>query len=216
MKMTFPLGLCGILACFPLLFSACTNSVSQNDLSDARQDVEEQKEETRETIADANQKIAEKQADVDEARHEAMKPVATEGDVDAVEDEKRELRDTIREGRNDVEEKLEDTSEAEKEAEKVETKLAMQEERDAYIKTAEAKLEAADKRVEELQKQGENLEGPAKEENELEITQIKDRRNQTSDALETLRDKEVMKWKESKELVDRAMNDLTEEMQESK
>ncbi len=210
MKLTFPWTLVGLLL-MPVLFTAC-NETTREDVQAARENVIDQQHEAERTADHVNQEIAEQKIATEEARREALKPIISESDAERIRNEEAKLKETIEEGRQEIKDKQAETLQAQQELNETAREVALKEERDAYTVRIEEKLKAADKEIESLEDQGADLEDTAKDNNDLRIKTLKDRRERVSDALSTLKNADLLKWKDSQELVERALRDLDMEM----
>ena len=87
--------------------------------------------------------------------------------------------------------------------------------RDAYVAEAQAKLDEADKRIEQLRENGKALEGADKDANDAKIEKIEATHDRAEEALGELKSAEALDWTRSRDNVDRAFNELAREMEKS-
>ncbi|QEG24943.1 hypothetical protein MFFC18_48660 [Mariniblastus fucicola] len=186
-----------------LLVAGC--EVNEGDVADARENVAEEKRETREARVEADREIAEQKREMDETRHKAMRP-----DYDELNEEKRELNELRNDKQEEISEEQRETREAEAEADRLERELKAKNARDGYVAGVKQKLESIDKRIDSMQEELEGLEGTAYQELQTNIELMEVKRDNVSDALSALENAEVMNWEAEKPKVEQALERIND------
>jgi outer membrane murein-binding lipoprotein Lpp len=191
----------------------CAETTRQ-DVSDARQEAQEERQQLDEVRTDARDAVREEQQEAEQVRREAMKPV-TEDTGEDIAREERDVEEARQEGDEAIREQKQDVQEAEKEADLTERKFQATKARDAYVEQAEAKLNEASSHIDALKAKGDSLEGDAKDANDKQVAQLETEHTQAKDALDELKSAEVLNWKQSQAKVDRELNDLSRAIEQT-
>ncbi|QDU99189.1 hypothetical protein [Lignipirellula cremea] len=211
MKRTLIHALCLALGLAPLALVGC-DEVSQRDVKNDREQLAQEKEETAETRREVQKDIADEQREVDEVRHEAMKPTIDEHDRETIIAEQRDVEEAKREGAERIAKEEQQDREAAAELRKTEAKLALQQERDAYVKNVEGKQKLNEAQIENVEERGETLEGAALDQNQAEVKELRSRQDRVDDALSDLKSAELENWKTFQPAVEEALAELNADL----
>lgn len=165
-----------LLAAMPLVAVGCTESTTSKD------------------VADARQKVNEEQKDVDQARHEAMKPTIDESAAENIQKQER------------------DVAEAKADLNETAQKHAATEARDAFALESQKVLDKADAEIKALKARIDSEEGVAKDATQQQIDDLQTRRDRLNDALTTVKKADLMQWSDHKAEVQTALAELTKKL----
>jgi hypothetical protein len=168
-----------LFAC-PLLALGCTESTTSKDVTEARENV------------------VEEQQDVDEARHEAMKP---EIDQDAAED---------------IQEEQQDVAEAQEELKQTEQEFAATQARDQFALEAQNVLNEANRQLEALETRHDSEQGAAADATQQQIDDLKTRRDRLDQAIDDMKGEDLLKWSDHRSNVQTAMNEVQAKLTETR
>jgi hypothetical protein len=146
---------------------------------------------TSKDVADARQKVADEQKDVEQTRREAMKPTIDEGAAQNIQKEER------------------DVAAAKNELDETQRMHTATQARDAFALGAQKALDAADIQIKALKSRADSEEGAAKEATQQQIEDLQTRRDRLNDALGKLKKEDLMKWTDHRSEVQTAMAELT-------
>lgn len=198
---TVPVGIASML-----LITGC--EVTEDKVSDARQNIAEERRETEEARSEGNQEIRQEQKELVDARHSAKRANYDEESMEDVREEQQDVEEA-RENMNEiVREEKNETNEAKQQAQRLERELEADKARDQFVANMEEELEAVDKRINRMQERLENLEGEAYERLETEIDALQAERDVFADAIVKVRDAEALNWEAHKSSVETALEDL--------
>ncbi|MEO8494833.1 MAG: hypothetical protein ABI614_07165 [Planctomycetota bacterium] len=209
MKLTSTLF--GVTALFCFVMSGCSE-VDYGDVQSARDKVEEERRETDETRREVAENVQEEEQETAEARHDAMKPALPDG----VREEAAETEEARREGAEAIAEEEKETREAEKELQETEAQFAAKQSRDAYVKQVEATLEQTDRQIAALRERASKEGELAERETKKQITELTMHQDRVKDELGELKGAELLEWETHREPVQRALDGLKGELDESK
>jgi chromosome segregation ATPase len=200
------LATCASLSTVLIATAGC--EINERDVTAARDNVVEERQETEQTRREAAQKIMDKEKELADARHSAKKvPYDEQGNV---REKQEELENTREEAREDVKQEEQETREAEMEAKRMESELAAKNARDALVASANQKLEAVDQRIDAMKTQLEQLEGAEHEKLATDLAQLQTDRKALADAIDEVNDVEVLQWETKKPLVEKAIQRIDE------
>jgi hypothetical protein len=163
-----------VFAALPLLVLGCTQRTTQEDVQAAREDV------------------AEEQQDVDEARHEAMKPTIDADDAEDIQEEKQ------------------DVAEAQATLDRTENEAAATQARDAFALEAQKVLDSANRDIEALETRAGGEEGAVKEATERQIDDLKSKRDRLDQAIDDMNGADLLAWSNHRDSVQQAMQDVAD------
>jgi DNA repair exonuclease SbcCD ATPase subunit len=182
-----------------LITTGCSDTATQEDVADARQDVREEQADVREAQQDAQENISEAQQDAQE--HTVGKPITG--------DDAAEARSDVAEGRQDAAENIaeeqQDVAAAKADLKTEEQRLAATQARDAYVKDVEGKLTAMKTNIDNMKNQASNAEGADKDALNTKIDAMQAQYDRTEDALDDLKGADLASWENHKEHVRTAM-----------
>jgi len=198
----------------PVLVAGCSG-VTQDDLTDAREEVKEEEKETHEVRREAMRDIEEEEQETEKLREEFDKPYDEEA-REQLREEVQETEAVREEAREEIRGEKDETDEAEKDLTVLEEKFRAQQERSEYVNSVEADLEAAETRIAELEENADELDGPALEETNKAIEVLQDRHDRLDDHLDEMTSADALDWEEYRDEVERARTMLKQEMNEAK
>lgn len=196
---------CGLLS---VVAVGCNEQVTMDDVNEARENVERERQEDDDARRDVGQTILDEQQETDEVRQKVMKPTLDDDQLDQIREENRETRNAIEDGENRLREEALETREAESELQETKEKFQATQVRDAFVNSIETKLEDADVRIDQLQERAAELEGDAEILLSDQIKVIEKKREQTADALAEVASAELLIWDVHRGEVERNMKDL--------
>ncbi len=189
-------------ASFFLAMVGCDTTPS--DVQSAKNEVREEQQETAKARAEGDQAVREAEAREKQLRETAMRQ-AKEDAAEKVDEAAQETQEARRERDENVAREQQQTAEAKARAERLAAELEAKQARDTFVTTAESDLEEIDARIELMTKELEGKEGTAREQLETKIEVLKVRREAVSDALNNLKNAEVLKWEQHKAAVESAI-----------
>jgi len=196
-RLTFP-----ALVGAALVASGCEESTTQDDVSDARQELREEQQETAETIREGREQVAEAQREAQP--YTVNKPVLEEDAIEAREDVAE-----ARQGANeDVRDQAQEQNAAAVELRTEEQKLAATKARDAYVNQAERALADAEVRIKQLEESASSAEGTAKDAIDRQLEALNGQHDRAEEAIAELKDAELASWQAHQENVRVAMQGL--------
>lgn len=193
-------------ALLPLFLVGCSQYTA-DDVADARQAVEEERQETEQVRQDAQQAIEEEQQETSQVAREVQKPILNRDDAEAIEEERRETAEVRERALEEIKEEERETEAAQEAADDVEEKYQAQEARDAYLRSYQKHVELANKKIESLQASDDDDEARQKA-IEQEVAEIEKRRDALSEALESMEDSELANWRSYRRDVEDAATKL--------
>jgi hypothetical protein len=98
--------------------------------------------------------------------------------------------------------------EAEAHLRETEAKAAATRGRDDYVASVEARLTAADQKIDALQNEAKSQSGATKDATDKRIADIKDRRDRVKDGLSTLKSADLLQWDKQRPNVDKLVLEL--------
>jgi len=202
----------GLAATLGLIVVGCSE-VDYGDVQSARDNVQEEQNETMETRREVAENVQEEEAETAEAHREAMKPVLPN---DEVTEEAKETEEAREAGAKAIAEEEKETREAEAELQKKEQQLAAKESRDAFVKKPEALVETANQRIDVLQEKAEGQEGATKTATEDHINELQTRRDRVEELVDEVNSAELMKWETHREPLQKAIDALQAKLDETK
>lgn len=149
---------------------------------------------TSEDVSEARQDVREEQQDVDELRHEAMKP---------------EIDDDLAE---DIQEEQQDVTEAQADLRETEQDFAATQARDSFINEAQASVDAANRRLEELETVKDGQDGAAAEATQRHIDDLEASRDRLEDAISDMKGADLQQWNTHKSAVETAHQELVDQL----
>jgi hypothetical protein len=164
------------IAAAPLALVGCTERTTSRDVSQARQEV------------------AEQQQELDEARHEALKPAIDEGAVE------------------DVQQEQQDVAEAQADLRETQQKFAATQARDAFSLEGQKLIDEADRQIDALKTRADAEEGAAKDVTHTLINDLQTRRDALSKAIDDMKGEELLRWSDHKDRVTSAMKELSDKL----
>jgi DNA repair exonuclease SbcCD ATPase subunit len=152
---------------------------------------------TSEDVSEARQDVQEEQQDVDELRHETLKP---EIDEDLAED---------------IQEEQQDVTEAQTDLRETEQDFAATQARDSFINEAQASVDAANRRLEELETMKDSQEDAAAETTQKQIDDLEAHRDRLEEAISDMKSADLQQWDTHKSAVETAHQALVNELNAS-
>ncbi len=102
------------------------------------------------------------------------------------------------------------------EANEIEAKLKAQQSRDAYLKEAQAQIQEAEQRIEALLAKAENLEGAAKDANDVQIEGLQTHQERLQEEIDEMKSVDALNWQSKRAEVESAKKALGQELNNSK
>lgn len=192
----------------------CAERTDMGDVQAARDAVREEQHETAEVRQESARDIAEAERDEAAVRHEAMKPI-TENNADAIRDAEQETAETRRDAAENIQEEQQETAEAQAKLRDTEAKYRATQARDKFVADHQAKLDAAEKRIEALNDRASNEEGATKEATQKQAAELQTAHDRAEEALDNVESAELMKWNDHQDNVKQAFDALQAEMDQS-
>ncbi|QDT50440.1 hypothetical protein Pan258_44990 [Symmachiella dynata] len=191
--------------------SGCNQDVTREDLSDARNEVIEERQETQVARQDAQEEINEERNETEAERQKVMRP-----NFDELNEEQRETQEAREEANEAIAEEEQETREAEQEANRIEAKLKAQQSRDAYLKQAQAQVHEAELRIEALEEKADGLDGAEKDAIEVQIEELHTHQERLQDEIDDMKSLDALKWQSKQAEVETAKQALAKELAETK
>lgn len=182
------------IVALPLAALGCTESTTSEDVTEARQEVQEQESE----LADA--------------RHEAMKPTIDDGDAVVVDANGTTVVDP--DAADDIREEEQDVAEAQADLNQTQQEFAATQARDAFALEAQTLIDEANRQIDALETRHDNEEGAVAEATQAQIDDLQGRRDRLDQAIDDMNGAELMQWSEHKSHVQSAMSELQEKLNE--
>jgi hypothetical protein len=180
------------IAALPLAALGCTESTTSEDVTEARQEVQEQESE----LADA--------------RHEAMKPEIDDDDAVGVND-----NTVVDAGEaDDIQEEQQDVAEAQADLQQTETEYSATQARDAFALEGQKLIDEANRQLDALETRQDNEEGAVAEATQAQRDDLEGRRDRLDQAIDDMNGAELTQWSTHKSGVQSAMNELQEKLNE--
>jgi chromosome segregation ATPase len=202
-----------LLAGASVLAVGCMDRTDMNDVQAARDNLREEESRTAEVRQEAAEHVAEAQRREDALRHEVRRP------VDAASDELRDAQADTAEARRKtthaVQEQQQDTAEAQAELRETEMKFKATQERDKFVADHQAKLDAAAAKIDALEDRASNEEGTTAEATKNQAAQLQIAHDRAEEALDNLKNADVLHWTERQENATRAFDSLQQKMDRS-
>ena len=178
----------------------CSETTTRKDVANARDKLQNEQQQTAETIREGQNNIADAQRN---AEHTVAKPVTPEPTAD---------QQKIADAQQDAVEKVAKQKEQERAAAAnladKEQQFQATQARDAYIKEVENKLADTDKQVDALKQQASNAQDAQKDAINRQIETMKTQRDLAQKALNDLKGADLASWKNHQEHVRLALQDL--------
>ncbi len=200
----------GALLAGSLVAVGCADRTDLGDVQAARDDVREEQHETAEVRQEAAEDIAEAQRNEAATRHEVMRP-----NTDEIREAEQETAETRREAAEAIREENQETAEAQAELRDTEARYQATQARDKYVADHQAKLDAAEKRIEALNTRASNEEGATKEATERQAAELQTAHDRAEEALDNVESAELMRWSDHQNNVKQAFDALQAEMDQS-
>lgn len=194
----------------PVVAIAVGCEVTEQQVSDARQNAAEERQQINEVRKDGAQAVAEEEHETAEARMKAYKP-----NLDAVAEEERETAEARKNAAENLAAQKKEAAEAENEADRLARELEMKKSRDAFVETVNAKLESADKKIDAMEETASKQQGAEQEATEKRVEQVTYQRTQLAKALDELQNEELKAWENWKVEVETQMELLDKELEKS-
>jgi uncharacterized coiled-coil DUF342 family protein len=198
-----------VLTGVALVFTGCADATTQDDVSDAREELREEQGDVAEAQDEAQQEIADARADAQE--HTVGKPI-TEDDAAEMREDAREANQEVAEARQDAAEAIAeeeaDVAHAQAELKTEEQRLKATQERDAYVKEVEGQLDVMAKDIDGLEEQAANAEGADKDAINLQIENLNAQHDRVQEALSDLKSADLASWQNHRQHVRTAMQNL--------
>lgn len=182
------------IAALPLAALGCTESTTSEDVTEARQELQEQESE----LADA--------------RHEAMKPTIDDDNAVVVDANGNAVIDA--DEVEDIREEERDVAEARTDLDQAQQKFAATQARDAFALEGQKLIDEANRQIDSLETRHDNEEGAVAEATQAQIDDLEGRRDRLDQAIDDMNGAELMQWSEHKSHVQSAMNELREKLNE--
>jgi hypothetical protein len=179
------------IAALPLAALGCTESTTSEDVTEARQEVQEQ------------------ESDVADARHEAMKPTI---DDDAVVVDANGNTVVDADEAEDIREEEQDLAEARTDLNQTQQEFAATQARDAFALEAQKLVDEANRQIESLETRHDNEEGAVAEATQAQIDDLEGRRDRLDQAIDDMNGAELTQWSTHKSHVQSAINELQEKL----
>ena len=161
-----------LVAALPFAAIGCTESTTTDDVAEAHKDLKEE------------------QADLDSARHEAMKPQV---DEDAAEN---------------VQEEQQDVAEAQSELNQTQRDFSATQARDAFALKAKQLLDEVDRKINALETRKDDEEGATADATQQQIDDLKTRRDNLDQAIDDMTGADLARWQDHQDHVQTAMKEL--------
>ena len=187
-------------------FAGCTRT-TQQDVADAQQAAQEERDDLAEVRTETREAVNEEQLEAERARREARKPVL---------EEERDVNEARKEGNEAIREEQKDVQAAEE-------NCARNGDEVRGRKGGATHTWPRPKRNWTKPTSGSSsyartvtrLEGAAKDANDAKIERIEATHDRAEEALSDLKSADVLNWTQSRDIVDRALNELAREMEQA-
>jgi hypothetical protein len=194
-----------LVAVLALAVMGCEQGTTKKDVAQAQNKVAKKQQDVQKAQANAQEKIAAQQENVDKARHEAMKPVVDDNGNDQnknkaeangdVQKAEQKLDKTKADTNAKVQKAQADVQEAKTDLQNKEAKFKQTQDRDAFLKQVDQQLAAADQKIDQLKKDKDNAkDNPAKQQVQDKIDKLQAQRDRVNDAEKEMKKADVLKW----------------------
>ena len=202
LRFVFP-SVIGVAA---LVAVGCQEGTTQKDVADARQNLDEARQETREAVQEGREEVADTRQEAQE--HTTAKPVTADENADA----RNDVADARQEAAAEVADAKNDERHAAAELRTTEQQHQATQERDAFVKQAEDKLADYDKQIESLKQEASTAEGADKDAIDLRIAGVQAQRDIAEKAVSDVKGADLASWKNHQDHVRMAFQDLDNSM----
>jgi hypothetical protein len=189
-----------MMAAFAVLVTlGCSEATTRKDVASARDKLQEEKQETADTIREGQRDVAEAQRE-----HTVARPVTPDTRSDA----QREVADAKQDAAERIAKQKEEERAAAGQLADTEQAFKNTQARDAYVKEVEQKLADTDTQIDGLKERASKTEGADKDALNRQIDMMKTQRDLAEKALKDLKSAELANWKNHQEHVRLALQDL--------